>query len=93
MDGRATWPPLASARLRRLPGADAAGARTSAGEIGCPTAIVWGRDDPYLRPAIAEELAARIPGAELTMLDGTRHFVMEERPDEVTAALQRLLER
>jgi pimeloyl-ACP methyl ester carboxylesterase len=61
------------------------------GEISCPAAIVWGREDSYLRPATAEELAARIPGAELTMLAGAGHFVMEERPAEVTAALERLL--
>ncbi|WP_457781959.1 alpha/beta fold hydrolase, partial [Streptomyces olivaceus] len=30
---------------------------------------------------------------ELTMLDDTGHWVMDERPAEVTAALLRLLER
>jgi cis-3-alkyl-4-acyloxetan-2-one decarboxylase len=67
--------------------------RERLGEIACPTAIVWGRDDAYLRPTVATELAERIPRAELTMLDGTGHFVMEERPAEVTAALERLLAR
>lgn len=67
--------------------------RRHLGDIQCPTAIVWGRDDTYLRPAIATELAERIPGAELTMLDRAGHFVMEERPDEVSAALVRLLAR
>jgi pimeloyl-ACP methyl ester carboxylesterase len=31
--------------------------------------------------------------AELTLLDDAGHFVMEERPDEVGAALQGLLAR
>ncbi|MFC8101995.1 alpha/beta fold hydrolase [Streptomyces sp. NPDC057363] len=66
---------------RRLPG------------IVCPTSVVWGREDTYLRPAIATELAEAIPGAELTMLDDTGHWVMDERPAEVTAALRRLLAR
>lgn len=61
--------------------------------VRCPTAVVWGARDKYLRAAIARELAAGIPGAELTMVDGAGHFVMEEAPDEVTAALSRLLER
>lgn len=65
--------------------------RDRLGEIRCPTTIVWGRDDTYLRPAIATELAEKIPGAELTMLDGAGHFVMEERAAEVTAALVGLL--
>ncbi|MFJ7235662.1 alpha/beta fold hydrolase [Streptomyces olivaceus] len=61
--------------------------------VSCPTAVVWGRADPYLSPAIATELAGAVPGAELTMLDDTGHWVMDERPAEVTAALLRLLER
>lgn len=67
--------------------------RSRLGEITCPTGVVWGRDDRYLRSAIATELAERIAGAELTMVDGAGHFVMEESPAEVTAALQRLLKR
>ncbi|MFD4349479.1 alpha/beta fold hydrolase [Streptomyces coelicoflavus] len=67
--------------------------RRGLGDIACPTAVVWGRADPYLSPAIATGLAASVPGAELTLLDGAGHWVMDERPDAVTAALGRLLER
>ncbi|MEG3630017.1 alpha/beta fold hydrolase [Streptomyces poriticola] len=69
------------------------GLRRRLPEITCPTAVVWGRADTYLRPAIATELAERIPHAELTMLDDAGHWVMDERPTEVTAALERLLTR
>jgi pimeloyl-ACP methyl ester carboxylesterase len=62
-------------------------------EVACPAAIVWGRRDAYLSPRIAEELASGIPSAELTEFDDAGHFVMEERPADVTAALIRLLER
>ncbi|MFD6191743.1 alpha/beta fold hydrolase [Streptomyces sp. NPDC060275] len=72
----------ARAELRRaLPG------------ITCPTAVVWGRADPYLSQAIATELAGSVPRAELTMLDDAGHWVMDERPAAVTRALGRLLER
>ncbi|GCB48360.1 N-formylglutamate deformylase [Streptomyces sp. NL15-2K] len=67
--------------------------RRRLGGIACPTAIIWGRDDTYLRPEIATELAERIPHAELTMLDEAGHWVMDEHPAEVTSALQRLLAR
>ncbi|MGW0813767.1 alpha/beta fold hydrolase [Streptomyces viridiviolaceus] len=67
--------------------------RRRLGEITCPTAIVWGRADTYLRPAVATELAETVPDAELTMLDDAGHWVMDERPDDVTAALERLLAR
>jgi pimeloyl-ACP methyl ester carboxylesterase len=62
-------------------------------DIGCPTAVVWGRADPYLSPAIATELAGSVPRAELTMLADAGHWVMDERPAAVTEALGRLLER
>jgi len=61
--------------------------------ISCPTAVVWGRRDPYLPLAIASELARDIPGAALTLIDGAGHFVMEERPADVQRALARLLDR
>jgi len=37
--------------------------------------------------------AERIPGATLTQLIGGDHYIMEERPGEVTAALLELLAR
>ena len=44
-------------------------------------------------PHIARDLAARIPGARLEWLPGADHCVMEERPAEVLAALERWLAR
>lgn len=61
--------------------------------IRCPTAIIWGTADDYLRTSIAEQLAARIPDAELTLIEQAGHFVMEEAPDTVLVALRHLLAR
>lgn len=63
------------------------------GRIDCPTAIIWGDRDRYIPFATASELANRIPGAALIRLTGGDHYIMEERPDEVTAALLDLLAR
>jgi pimeloyl-ACP methyl ester carboxylesterase len=62
-------------------------------EIHRPTAIVWGDRDPYIPLSTARELSERIPGATLTLLRGADHYVMEERPDQVTSALLDLLAR
>ena len=60
--------------------------------MGCPTAIIWSRNNPYLQSRIPMELATQIPGAELTRIDAG-HFIMEERPQEVQRALDALLAR
>jgi pimeloyl-ACP methyl ester carboxylesterase len=61
--------------------------------IRCPVTVVWGDRDPYVPFGTALELADRIPDAELVRLRGADHYVMEERPREVTAALVSLLNR
>ena len=63
------------------------------GQIRCPTAIIWGDRDPYIPFSTALELVEGIPAATLTRLRGADHYVMEERPDEVTDALFDLLAR
>jgi pimeloyl-ACP methyl ester carboxylesterase len=62
-------------------------------QISCPTAIIWGDRDRYIPFSTAMQLAEGIPGAVLTRLAGGDHYIMEERPDEVTAALVQLLAR
>lgn len=61
--------------------------------IACPTAVIWGDRDRYIPVRTAVELAERIPNATLTRLRGADHYVMEERPAEVTEALVELLAR
>jgi pimeloyl-ACP methyl ester carboxylesterase len=59
--------------------------------IQCPVAVIWGDRDPYVPFDTARELADRIPHARLTHLQGGDHYIMEERPHEVTDALLSLL--
>ena len=59
----------------------------------CPTAVIFGDRDPYLPFSTARELADGIPDAALVRLRGADHYVMEERPREVTDALLALLKR
>jgi pimeloyl-ACP methyl ester carboxylesterase len=76
------------AQYRVAPRADLA---AGLAKIECPTAIVWGRDDPYTPVGIASDLAAHIRGSRLTVLEQTGHWVMEERPREALGALATLL--
>ena len=46
--------------------------------LGVPTKLIWGEEDEFAPVAGAHRLAAEIPGAELVVLEGARHFVVED---------------
>ena len=49
--------------------------------IACPTLVIGGTDDRIVTGRASEELAARIPGAELKMVERLGHGLYEEDPD------------
>ena len=55
--------------------------------IGVPVSILWGEQDAWLDPALAERLHELIPGSDLLVLPETGHFAMEDSPQQVTAVL------
>jgi pimeloyl-ACP methyl ester carboxylesterase len=57
------------------------------GAIPCPTALIVGRLDTWSPPAQHEDMTARIPGAYLTVIDGSGHMSPVEQPVAVNAAL------
>jgi pimeloyl-ACP methyl ester carboxylesterase len=59
--------------------------------IRCPTLVVCGREDPVTPMDRAEEIAARIPGARLCVIDRCGHYAPLERPDAVSQALREWL--
>jgi haloalkane dehalogenase len=62
-------------------------------ELGVPTLLLWGGDDPFAPVAGAHRFAHEIPGAELVVLDGVGHFSPDEAPDRYSAALVEFLGR
>ena len=61
--------------------------------IGVPTMVIHSRTDGAVPFAQGKALAERIPGAELTAIDGGGHAAPMETPEPVTAAIRRLMER
>ncbi|MBL1101435.1 alpha/beta fold hydrolase [Streptomyces coffeae] len=57
------------------------------GELDLPVLVCWGTDDAWIPVEHAHELASRIPGAELRLIEGAGHLVQEDAPAELTAAL------
>ena len=60
--------------------------------IAVPTLIGVGRDDQWSPVEQHREIAALIPGSELTIFEGSGHMAPVEAPEAVTAALRRWLE-
>jgi 2-hydroxymuconate-semialdehyde hydrolase len=45
--------------------------------------LVWGEDDPFLPPELAERLSDVLPGSTVALLPGCGHFVTEDAPEAV----------
>lgn len=58
--------------------------------IACPTLIIAGRHDGLRPPALVEPLAKLIRGARVEVLE-TAHFMSQQTPDLVSAAMLRFL--
>ena len=62
-------------------------------ELGVPTLILWGADDPFAPLASAQRFEREIPGSELVILDSTGHFVVDDAPDRYAMEVVRFLRR
>jgi 3-oxoadipate enol-lactonase len=62
------------------------------GEIRCPTLVMAGTRDAVCPPHHAEELAAGIPGAELSIFEGLGHGFPEQAPDLFARTVLRFIE-
>ena len=56
-------------------------------EIACPTFVLCGREDGWSPVSRHEEMARRIPGSRLVVVERCGHMSTMEQPDEVNAAL------
>ena len=61
--------------------------------IRVPTLVIAGDEDKVYRPALAQSVAQRIPGAELVMVKGAGHLVNLERPGRFNEILLDFLKR
>jgi pimeloyl-ACP methyl ester carboxylesterase len=61
--------------------------------IDVPVLILAGERDLVTPPLLSETIAARVPDAELVVLDGCGHIGPFERHEEVTAHLRKFAER
>ena len=65
--------------------------RDALAALSLPVTVLCGQQDRITPPALAQELAALIPGARLQLAEGAGHMLPCERPAVVAAALRPLL--
>ena len=63
------------------------------GTIRCPTLIMVGKEDILFPLDFSQQLAQRIPTAELVVLENAGHGLLIETPDAVAGAMREFLDR
>jgi pimeloyl-ACP methyl ester carboxylesterase len=58
-----------------------------AGDIACSVLLVAGEHDMFAPPALASQLAARVPTAEVLVAEGAAHDVYGDRPEWMTQTI------
>jgi haloalkane dehalogenase len=49
--------------------------------LGVPTLVLWGQNDDFLPREYAPRFASEISGARLELVEGTGHFLFEDKPE------------
>lgn len=62
-------------------------------ELGVPTLLLWGETDPFAFVSSAHRFERDIPGAELVMLEGAGHFVIDDEPERCAREIAGFLKR
>jgi pimeloyl-ACP methyl ester carboxylesterase len=58
-----------------------------------PALVIWGREDPYLPPALADRQREAFPGAEVQILEESGHWPFIDQADRVEQLCVGFLER
>jgi haloalkane dehalogenase len=61
--------------------------------LGLPALILWGAQDQFASPSMAERFHQELPGSELAVLDQAGHFVWDDAPERTSQLLVDFLQR
>ncbi len=59
--------------------------------LGVPALVLWGGQDPFSSPELAQRFHDELAGSELVVLDGAGHFVWDDEPERTSSALVEFL--
>jgi pimeloyl-ACP methyl ester carboxylesterase len=60
-------------------------------ELEIPTFVLWGEDDAFLEPVLAERLGEVLPWATVALLPGCGHLLLEDAPETVAPLIFQFL--
>ena len=60
-------------------------------QVSAPVKLVWGMRDPVFQPVFLEQWRELFPNAQTVELADASHFLVEDSPDAVTAAIEDFL--
>jgi pimeloyl-ACP methyl ester carboxylesterase len=63
------------------------------GDIGCPTLVLTGENDPYCPHRASEMIAAAIPSAELRVIPRAGHCVHWELPEKTNTLILEFIQQ
>lgn len=61
-------------------------------QLGLPILILWGEADAYLDPQIGQQLADRLPAAQLVVVKEAGHFLPEDQPQETARLIRAFIQ-
>jgi haloalkane dehalogenase len=61
--------------------------------LNVPALILWGAQDGFATPKMAERFHSELPASELTVLEDAGHFVWEDAPERTCQVMVEFLER
>jgi 2-hydroxymuconate-semialdehyde hydrolase len=76
-------PPAFFRAVRAIDGKGLAGREAELAAVDVPTLIIWGEEDPFLPPELAERLGDVLPSSTVALLPGCSHFITEDAPPTV----------
>ena len=76
-------PPAFFRAARAIDGKGLTGREIDLERVDVPSFVLWGEEDPFLDPELAERLGANLPGSTVALLPGCSHFVNEDAPTTV----------
>lgn len=74
------------------PGAQAVTLPDAMLSVNLPTLVLWGMDDPALRPGLLDGLPGWIPNLRLQPVENASHWIVHEQPERIAMELQRFLQ-